>query len=480
MKSLFCIATGLLGLWAALGAGAEAPHHAPHARHAPHAKGPIRPGPWLTERVQLRSGRQLRGLIESEDDSWVYLTEIHQRPGHRLHLVIRPIARSSVAAVNRLEPPEQARLRERIDRWVNRARIESGRMDAVRLSQVDRHGIRFQHYRGRWFDLDSSTNEQTTRRIIVRIEQMFTAYRQVLPPRAQPRCRLRLVVLGSPEQYRAYLRRYGVSVSNPAVFVQKGNLVVAGSELARYLAELAEVEAQHDRVRDELRQLEAGLREKLRELSKKLQAQGMSRNRITRFLIQERRNAEAEIKGKQSLVKRYDRENAEKFDEVTRRMFARLYHEAFHAYLENYVYPHGQHDVPPWLDEGLAMVFENGILESDTLRIDAPHAAALQRLKDEIRAGRAMPLDELLAAGPEKFLVADGTSPAAADRYYGYAWGLVYYLTFEKGVLGTPALDAYVSAGAKATPPAARLEKLTGMPPRKLEAQWHDYVLSLQ
>ena len=472
MKPLFSIATGLL--WAALAAGAEA------QLHSAHAKRPDRPGHWPTERVQLTSGRELHGLIESEDDSWIYLTEIHQRPGRHVHLVIRPIQRSSIAVIRRLEPPEQARLRERIDQWVNRARIESGKMDAVRLRVVDRHGIRFQHYRGKWFDLDSSTTEQTTRRIIVRIEQMFTAYRQILPPRTEPRGRLRLVILDSREQYRAYLRRYGLKVDNPAVFAQKENLVVAGSELARYLAELAKVEAQHDRVREELSQWEASLRAKLRELSRKLQAQGASRSEITPLLLQEKRDAEAKIKGKQNLLKRYDRENAGKFDEVTRRMFARLYHEAFHAYLENYVYPHGQHDVPAWLDEGLAMVFENGILESGTLRIDAPNAAALGRLKDEIRDGRPMPLDELLAAGPEKFLMAGGTSPAVADRYYCYAWGLVYYLTFEQGVLGTPALDEYVSAGAKTTPPPKRLEKLTGTPLGKLQARWEEYVLSLR
>lgn len=474
MKPLWSIAVALLGLWAAPAAGA------PPAPCAAGAKAPDDLGRWPTERVHLLSGRTYYGLVESQDDSWVYLTEIHQRPGHRIHLVIRPIERSSIAGVTRLEPEDRARLRQRIEQWVNRARIESGKMDAVRLRPVDRQGIRFQHYHGKWFDLDSSTNEQTTRRIVVRIEQMFTAYRQILPPRTEPRGRLRLVILDSREQYRAYLRRYGLKVDNPAVYAPKENLVVAGSEVARYLAELAKVNAEHDRVREELDQLESRLRAKLRELSKKLQAQGAKRSEIAPLLLKEKRDVEGRIKAKQVLLKRYDRENAEAFDKVTRQMFARLYHEAFHAYVENYVYPHAKYDVPPWLAEGLAMVFENGILESDTLRIDAPNAVALGRLKEEIRGGRATPLDQLLAAGPDKFLVAGGTSRAESDRYYCYAWGLVYYLAFDKHVLGTAALDRFVAPGAAKTPPDERLEKLTGEPLRTLQAQWQRYILSLR
>ena len=44
-------------------------------------------------------------------------------------------------------------------------------------------------------------------------------------------------------------------------------------------------------------------------------------------------------------------------------MFRRLAHEAFHAYLETYVYPRQAYDVPRWLNEGLAQTFEAGLLE---------------------------------------------------------------------------------------------------------------------
>ena len=91
------------------------------------------------------------------------------------------------------------------------------------------------------------------------------------------------------------------------------------------------------------------------------------------------------------------------FEKVTRQMFTRLYHEAFHAYLENCVYPHDRHDVPLWLNEGLAVLFEGGMLESGTLRIDAPDAAALRRLKADLAGDRPLTLTALLAADRSLF-----------------------------------------------------------------------------
>ena len=67
-------------------------------------------------------------------------------------------------------------------------------------------------------------------------------------------------------------------------------------------------------------------------------------------------------------------------------MFVRLFHEAFHAYLENYVYPQTDHDVPRWLNEGLAQVFEGGQLESGSLRLDAPDTARLKLLQEDFAA----------------------------------------------------------------------------------------------
>ena len=69
--------------------------------------------------------------------------------------------------------------------------------------------------------------------------------------------------------------------------------------------------------------------------------------------------------------------------------------------------------------------------------------------------------------------------PAAVDRYYVYAWGLAYYLTFEKHVLGSPALEKYLQPGNGWLAPVPRFEQLVGMPIKQFEQVWRVYIRGL-
>ena len=435
---------------------------------------------WPTERVEMLDGRQCLGLIESEDESWVNLVQIKRTPGRPMYLVIRPIERRQVAAVVRLDGPQRAQLQRRIEQFVNRAPIEAGRMDAVHLDQIRQDGGRFSHYRGKWFSLDSTVDEPTTRRIIVRVEQVFTAYRQVLPPRSESARIPRLLVFGSTEEYHAYLERRGLKIDSQACFLQDQNLVVAASELARFAAELANVNARHEQLRREMDEMEKHSQQQVQDLARRLQQEVTDKREIARLLTVEKRKAQEPLTKKQKEINRYDRENAQVFDKVTRQMFTRLYHEAFHAYLENGVYPHDRHDVPLWLNEGLAVLFEGGLLESGTLRIDAPDAPALRRLKADLAGDQPLSLAALLAADRSRFAPSRGAGPQSSERYYLYAWGLAYYLTFEKHLLGSAALDQYVDPAAAAKDPVERFERLVGVPLPQFEEQWRRYMTKLR
>jgi len=432
------------------------------------------------ERVRLLDGRQYQGLIESEDEVWVHLIEIRQPAGRPTHLVIRMIDRASIGHIARLETADRARLRKQIDRWVSRAKIEAGRMESIRLATVERDGQRRLQYHGAWFTLESTVDEPITRRLIVQTEQIFTAYRQTLPPRVKSQRPLRIIVVGSMEECQAELTRRMIALENRACFVEKENLVLAGSDLARYSAQLAKIKQSHDQLQADLEDLEKRFRKRLREMGEVLQKQNAGRNGISQILNREKRQFELEIEKKREEVKRADRENAQTFKKATGQMLTRLYHEAFHAYLENYVYPHRDYDVPRWLNEGLAVVFEGGVLESDMLRIDAPIPAAARQLKADVTGKEPLKLVQLLSAGPQEFLLPPNTPSSTSDRHYLYCWGLVYYLAFEKRLLGSPALDPYVQSSAKSIPAAARFERLVGMPLAEFEKQWRQSVAKLR
>lgn len=461
------LATGWLS--SAFVAGQVAPVRSP---------APLGNADWPMEQVETHDGRRFQGLIESQDDYWLRMIRIFRPAGRPMYLVIQPVETAHIARVERLQPDQREVLIKRIHEFRHRAVIEGGRMDAVRLSLSQRDGLHFHRYRGRWFDLESTAAESTTRRIIVRADQVFTAYRQLLPPRVEPPRPLRLVVLQSMEEYRGLLARMGLQFENPACYLREPNLVVVGSDLATHAATLSQIGARHESICKELEQLEQALPERLATLGDHLRQQGHLRNHVSKLLLIERRKIEDQIAEKQRELDRCERENAQTFRQIGQRMFARLYHEAFHAYLENYVYPSGQYDVPHWLNEGLAVLFSGGLLESDTLRVDAPNREALKRLQTDLRGDSPLPLARLLASDSGAFLLVDNVT-APAQRNYVYAWGLAYYLAFEQRLLDTPAFNAFVTP-SEDTSPIDRFETLVGMPISEFEAVWRTYMTKLR
>jgi len=431
--------------------------------------------PLPSERVKLVDGREYEGLIESVDDAWIHLIHIHRPKSRPMFLVIRPIERSRIASVERLDPDQRAELRRQIDRFVNRARIEAAQAKAIELGAIDRGGTEYRRYRGKWFDMETTLDEQRTRRAIVRAEQIFTAYRQILPPRLEANRPLRLVLLDSIDEYRTYLARMGIQVRSPACFLPADNLVVMGSDVSRFAAQLEEINARHDRLRAELETLEERLPGRLAEVGRQLKRNGTPRGDTAKLLLIARRKFEAEIDDKRKDLNCCDRENRRLFEAADDRMFRHLHHEAFHAYLENYVFPSRDNEVPRWLNEGLAVIFESGLFDPQGLRIDAPNRKALKLLQEDLKSERPLSLGELLEAEPAAFLVDDG-----ANRYYAHAWGLAYYLTFEKQLLTPTAMATYVKGNPNREAPVRDFEQLVAMPIDPLERAWRKYIARLK
>jgi uncharacterized coiled-coil protein SlyX len=432
------------------------------------------------ERLEIPGRPPWEGLIESEDRDWITMIQIHRPPGRPMYLVIRPIDRASVHNVVRLDPARREALRREIDAFRNRAAIEAGRMEAVRLETARAEGNCYQRYRGRWFTLDSTAGEPLTRRVIVRTEQIFTAYRQILPPRTAPQEPPRLVVFGSTASYQAFLGRLGLRIQNQACFLEDKNLVAAGSDLERLAASMAKTNAQNEQLRGQLKALEDRLTARLREMAESLRKEQRPPSEIQRLMSLERGKFQQQAKSLRTQIALSDSEAAKLFRQGTRQTFARLGHESFHAYLENYVYPHARFDVPNWLNEGLAVMFEGGMLEGDTLRVDAPNLAALRKIKADLAGAQPLGLAKLLAAGPGAFLPLDEPAVPSADRYYAYAWGLAYWLTFQRRLLEGGGLEHYVQRHSPAVEPAARFQQLLDLPLEPAETQWRQYVLALR
>jgi hypothetical protein len=435
---------------------------------------------WKLDRITLRSGETHEGLVESESEGSIRFLEIRRPEGRAMFGVYLAIDRRQIQQIERLTETQREQTRQRFEQFRNRARVEAGKMEDLSLETTEVGGVAGWRYHGPWFWLESTADEETTRRAIVRVEQVFAAYRQLLPPRAQPESAPRILLFGSTAQYRGFLQSIRLPVENPAFFAMDANLVVAGTDIARFAGQLAQVRTQHDGLRNQLDDLRQALPDRLREKREQLDRTGSSEPAKRKALLNYKRQYEDELAVHQRLLDTYDRKNAALFEEATNQMFSTLYHEAFHAWLENYAYPHERHDVPRWLNEGLAQVFEAGILEGSTLRVDAPNKAALAALQADLKSREPLPLARLLAADHRSFLVVHSGGTEASARHYAYSWGLAHYLAFEQPVLGSKALDAFVGSEAAAQPPVARFEALVGKRLSDFEVQWRKYILGLK
>ena len=431
---------------------------------------------WQFETLTHTNGEKLVGFVQQITEYEVEFVQVFRRAGKPMTATVRVIPPHDVAQLERLPPDVLYQMLQRFRAFKHRAAIEAGSMMELTLAARLLDGHPWWRYEGRWFALDSSADERATRRCIVRIEQMFRAYQQLLPPRVRPNERLRIVLHGSLDEYQTALRAQGLNIANLAFYAPSDDLIVAGAELSSYAQELARIRGVHQAELIQVQRDYDSFRSRLQGLSERLADEGVSPAQIREETTL---RTAAWNRGHEKLLRHIratNRSNAAKFDEITSRMFRRLYHEAFHAYLDRFVLTPQHPPIDRWFNEGLAQVFEAGQLDGDTLRIDAPDRESLRKLQHDLTGESPLTLTQLLAANELDFLRAhnDGSS----QRHYLYAWGLAYYLTIEQGMLQDGKLALYLTAEDESS--VARLEELTGQPLAELERQWRKAMLRLQ
>ncbi len=172
---------------------------------------------WKLERVTLTDGKTHDGLISAEGPAVIEFIEVHQPAGKPVGLVVLSIDRKSIKTWTRSAGADQRELlATRIEGFRNRALIEQRRTMDLRLVAIRRDQTVSWQYQGEWFSLESTADEEMTRKSIVRIEQLFTAYRQILPPRLTPQTRLQFRLFGDTAEYRQFLGGRGLDLQNPA------------------------------------------------------------------------------------------------------------------------------------------------------------------------------------------------------------------------------------------------------------------------
>ena len=436
---------------------------------------------WNFDRLELKTGHVFDGLMLDEN---VYRTtfRIVSRPAGRPTVTLTTwFTPTEIKSLKKLNDDDRKILKDRMAELDNHAEGDSERLSlmqlkATTLQSSDAKALR---YESDQFELVSGAPEEITRRAALRLEQMNAAFTRVLPPRYAAAKPIRVELAGTNEQYKAAIQSLGTSVLNSAVYVPNENRIICGSELARLGDELAKTRKHHEgqlaaiaKTEKELRELYKGQRT---ELERYLGATKKERDKV---IVAERENTAA-------------------FDRATRQMFGALYHEAFHAYANSFVYPtrtmeqiragKGYGELPRWLNEGLAQLFEDPIIEAGELRIGHADALRLKQVQTYLTLKSPtsemiglVPLAELLVSGKEQFVTAHINKKEITDRTYLSAWALAYYLTFEKRLIGTKVLDEYIAAVNTGTDAKKAFAKLVEVDLATFEKDWHEYLKRLQ
>lgn len=427
------------------------------------------------ETITLKDATTFKGLLQSRTADEIEFVEIFLRPGMPMSATVRILVPDQVKHYIPLPDSDRQVLAQHVHRLRHRLAIEAANQQRVSLVPAADKSSHAWEYTGNWFQLTSTADEESTRRCIVRIDQIYRAFRQLIPAMVESRRPLRIVLYGSIDEYQTALRTLGIEMENLAFYASREHTIFAGAELTSYAQRLQSVRSAHQATLRDLDVDAEHFRTKLKEYSEQLAKQGLGRDQIKEEMA--RRNAawNRERLLLERQISETDRRNDAAFAEVTDRMFRRLYHEAFHAYLADYVVTDRSVKIDRWLNEGLALIFEVGQLDGDTLRVDAPHAALLAQLQRDLASTNPLSLSELIVSTERDFLATHTHS--TTGRHYAYAWGLAYYLMFEKQLLSPESLATLCAPTDKLK--VERIEGLIGKPLREFELEWRAAMLSL-
>jgi Protein of unknown function (DUF1570) len=431
---------------------------------------------WSFDELTLTNGAKIQGLILSESPEGIRFQSVSRNPGRPTVTLTSYLTKAEIARVKHLSEADRAVLKDRLAELDPSGEGERKRMESLELVSTDwpaKPGAA-KRYGSDYFTLVSTGSEELTRRSAVRLEQIYTAFTRFLPPTANDGRPTEIMLATDQDEYKTLLGPLGEpKLLNPAVFDRLGNRVLCGSNLKQLGTELQTARLHHSQQLASLEKYEETVRKlyKQPELKRYLDTVELERKRVIAA----------------------DRSNGANFDKVTARILPILYHEAFHAYVGTFVYPalkpdevkagKGTGELPRWLNEGLAQVFETSVVEAGELRADWPDRDRLNRVKDWLKkknGGPLVPLGDLLITGKDAFLASHADQKAAADRAYLTSWALAYYLTFQRRVIGTDEFRKYLVAVNSGDDPRTAFATLVGKELPAFEKDWHAYLLRLQ
>jgi len=103
-----------------------------------------------------------------------------------------------------------------------------------------------------------------------------------------------------------------------------------------------------------------------------------------------------------------------------------LQHEAFHQFAHKALGP----NVPVWLNEGLAQLFEEGIWTGEGFLMQQVPPRRLRQLQSDIKNNKLLPLKTILELSPDQWAANLSKDAGAGTIQYNQAWAMIHYMAY--------------------------------------------------
>ncbi len=442
----------------------------------------------------LDTGDTMTGLIFSEtDDAIIFDMVMSGSSVSKTMLMQTSVSRDKIKEIRKLTAAQRTEARQYLISLKQQAKRDSVAEGSLKIeptewpTKIRGRTIPAKKVELEHFVVEANTDESFLRKAAYRQARVFNAYKEHFGVDRNDSKKVRVLILNSMEEFYAAI---GNKIKNPAFYSPDRKLVAAGCDMAKYKSAIAAIRQQHadlnsrlDAQKARIDKARADVRQAVNDFSAKINNAGRTTPLAKEYMKQLRRaqtrwevdvmRLEKPVKEIQKQIRLVNRKNDMAFDRYTERMFATLYHEGFHAFLDQFLFDDElvKH-VPRWLNEGLAQYFELARLEGTRLvlgREDRVRMAVLRRLQ---AGGGLVTLEEMLSAGAEEYIVEDMSDAETSTKHYLQAWLLVHMLG-EKGKLTKENLTGFVKALAGGAEPMQALPKLTGMSNAELRKAWN-------
>lgn len=444
---------------------------------------PSQTPPQDMDQIDLVNGRTLEGLLLEETPLLVKMRLVSRKSGRPTLTSTEEFRRDEVRFVRHLPTEAREELARKLKELDNQRDLflaslrlldaapplgvlPSRGIEGIRPTPVaweDDPNQTAWAFESPYFSLATNLREPLAVLVSLQLEEVFRAISNLFPPRLSGKP-TRIRIWSDQPGYLRAVNRGQASLDHPAVFDSLANRILAGTELARLEGESTDLRRHHAK--------QLGILN-LREVEIQKAMGGRIPADFAKLAVRARRE-----------LRDADQKNDQAIRQSRNQLLRILNHESIHAYLGNWVYDQKKQPLPRWLNEGLAQVYETGVIEAGELRADWPDSIRLAGVRQLIREGKFPSLRRILADSPDHFLVrltgeAGTTSRESSREAYLASWILTYHLTFGKRLLPGQKVDQYLETLAKNEGKEAAItafETWTGMALEDFEKTMLDYV----